>query len=46
MDFLLQPKKYTGLMVDENSRSIMTKTIRFFETMGKARLLEDFNKKV
>jgi len=46
MNFLLQPKKYTGLMVDENSRTIMTKTIQFFETMGKARLLEDFNKKV
>lgn len=33
-------------MVDENSRTIMTKTIQFFETMGKTRLLEDFNKKV
>ena len=46
MNFLLQPKKYTGLMVDENSRTIMTKTIQFFETMGKIRLLEDYNKKV
>ena len=46
MNFLLQPKKYTGLVVDENSRTIMTKTIQFFETMGKARLLDDFNKKV
>src|SRR4030042_4427810 len=45
MTFVLQPKKYTGLMIDENSRTIMTKTIQFFETMGKARLLEDFNKK-
>jgi acyl-CoA dehydrogenase len=33
-------------MPDEGSKSIMTKTIRFFETMGKTRLLEDFNKKV
>ncbi|MEW6187254.1 MAG: acyl-CoA dehydrogenase family protein [Thermodesulfobacteriota bacterium] len=33
-------------MTDEGSKTIMTKTIRFFETMGKTRLLEDFNKKV
>ncbi|HXX34205.1 MAG TPA: acyl-CoA dehydrogenase family protein [Thermodesulfobacteriota bacterium] len=46
MNFLLQPKKFTGLMVDEKSRGIMTKTIEFFEAMGKTRLLEDFHKKV
>ncbi len=33
-------------MTDEGSRAIMNKTIQFFETMGKTRLLEDFNKKV
>jgi len=33
-------------MVDEKSRGIMTKTIEFFEAMGKTRLLEDFHKKV
>jgi acyl-CoA dehydrogenase len=46
MSFLLQPKKFKSLMTDEGSRSIMAKTIHFFETMGKTRLLEDFNKKV
>ena len=46
MNFLLQPKKFTSLMTDEGSRAIMNKTIQFFETMGKTRLLEDFNKKV
>jgi acyl-CoA dehydrogenase len=46
MNFLLQTKKFNSLMTDEGSRSIMTKTIHFFETMGKTRLLEDFNKKV
>ncbi len=30
MNFLLQPKKSTGLMVDDGSRAIMTKTIAFF----------------
>ncbi len=46
MNFLLQPKKFKSLMSDEGSRALMTKTIHFFETMGKTRLLEDFNKKV
>lgn len=46
MNFLLQPKKYTHFSSDEGTRSIMLKTIQFFETRGKTRLLEDFNKKV
>jgi len=46
MNFLLQPKKYKSLMADEGSRSLMNKTIHFFETMGKTKLTEDFNKKV
>ena len=46
MNFLLQPKKYKSLLADDGSRAIMDKTIAFFETMGKTRLTEDFNKKV
>ncbi len=46
MNFLLQPKKYQGLASDAGSRAIMEKTVAFFETMGKTRLTEDFNKKV
>lgn len=46
MDFLLHPKKYKSLMTDEGSRAIMDKTIAFFETMGKTRLLDDYNQKV
>jgi acyl-CoA dehydrogenase len=46
MNFLLQPKKYKSLMADEGSRLIMDKTIRFFETLGKRKLLEDYNNKV
>ena len=46
MNYLLQPKKYQSLMSDEGSKAIMDKTIAFFETMGKTRLTEDFNKKV
>ena len=46
MNYLLQPKKYKSLMSDEGSRAIMDKTINFFETMGKTRITEDFNKKV
>jgi acyl-CoA dehydrogenase len=46
MNFLLQPNKYKSLMADEGSRTIMDKTIKFFETMGKTRLLDDYNKKV
>jgi acyl-CoA dehydrogenase len=46
MNYLLQPKKYKSLMADEGSKAIMTKTIAFFEKMGKTRLLDDFNKKL
>jgi len=46
MNYLLQPKKYKSLMADEGSRAIMNKTISFFEKMGKARILDDYNKKV
>ncbi|MDQ5987116.1 MAG: acyl-CoA dehydrogenase [Syntrophus sp. SKADARSKE-3] len=46
MNYLLQPKKYKGLMADEGSRAIAEKTVAFFETMGKTKLTEDFNKKV
>ena len=46
MNYLLQPNKYKSLMADEGSRAVMDKTIRFFEAMGKAALMEDFNKKV
>jgi acyl-CoA dehydrogenase len=33
-------------MTDEGSRAIMKKTIAFFEKMGKARILDDYTKKV
>jgi len=46
MNYLLQPKKYKTLMADKGSKTIMDKTIAFFEKMGKTRLTEDFNKKV
>jgi len=46
MNFLIQPKKYKNLMADEGSRAIMEKTIDFFENMGKAQLLDDYNKKI
>ncbi len=46
MNYLIQPKKYSSLMADEGSRTIMEKTIAFFEKMGKTRLLDDYNKKV
>jgi len=46
MDYLLQPKKYKSLMADEGSRAVMNKTIAFFEKMGKARILDDYTKKV
>jgi acyl-CoA dehydrogenase len=46
MNYLLQPKKYKSLMTDEGSRAIMNKTIAFFEKMGKARILDDYTKKV
>jgi acyl-CoA dehydrogenase len=46
MNFLLQPKKYKSLIADEGSKSIMTKTVAFFESMGKEKLLADFNRKV
>jgi len=46
MNFLIQPKKYQCLMADEGSRTIMDKTVAFFEKMGKERLLDDYNKKI
>jgi len=46
MNFLIQPKKYKSLMADEGSRAVMEKTIDFFENMGKAQLLDDYNKKI
>jgi len=46
MNLFIQPKKYTSLMSDAGSRAIMEKTIAFFESMGKAQLLDDYNKKV
>lgn len=46
MNYLLQPKKYRGLMADPGSKAIMDKTITFFENMGKSRLLDDYTKKV
>jgi acyl-CoA dehydrogenase len=42
---ILNPKKYTSLMADEGSRTVVDKTIAFFEGMGKKRLLEDFDSK-
>ena len=33
-------------MPDEGSRALMNKTIAFFEKMGKARILDDYSKKV
>lgn len=46
MNYLLQPKKYESLMADAGSRNIMEKTIAFFEGIGKAKLTDDFHKKV
>jgi len=46
MNYLLQPKKYQHLMADAGSRSIMEKTIGFFEDIGKAQLTDNFHKKV
>ena len=46
MNYLLQPKKYKSLMADDGSRAVMNKTIAFFEKMGKARILDDYSKKV
>ncbi len=46
MNYLLQPKKYKSLVADKGSRAIMNKTIAFFEKMGKARVLDDYDKKV
>ena len=43
MNFLIQPKKYKSLMADDGSLAIMEKTIDFFENMGKAQLLDDYN---
>lgn len=41
-NFLMHPPKFESLMSDEGSRAIMQKTIAFFESKGKTRLLEDF----
>jgi len=46
MNNLLQPKRYESLIADEGFKAIMSKTIAFFEQMGKARILDDYNKKV
>ena len=46
MNFLIQPKKYKSLQADSGSRTMMEKTIAFFEGMGKKRLLDDYTKKV
>lgn len=46
MNYLLQPKKYQSLMTDAGSRTIMDKTIAFFEGIGKTKLTDDFHKKV
>ena len=43
MNHLLQPKKYKSLMADEGSKTIMEKTVDFFENrMGKTKLTEDY----
>ena len=43
----MQPKKYKSLMADEGSQAILDKTVEFFETtMGKTKLLDEYNKKV
>ncbi|MCU0585635.1 MAG: acyl-CoA/acyl-ACP dehydrogenase [Desulfobacterales bacterium] len=46
MNFLMQPKKLKTLLSDPGSQVILEKTVAFFETMGKTRLTEDFNRKV
>ncbi|MFX1238706.1 MAG: acyl-CoA dehydrogenase family protein [Promethearchaeota archaeon] len=46
MNYLIQPKKYQSLMADAGSKAIMEKTISFFENMGKAKITEDFHKKI
>jgi len=46
MNLLMQPKKFKYLMADEGSRSIVEKTVKFFEDMGKTRLLDEYNKKL
>lgn len=46
MNLLMQPKNFKYLMTDNGSRSIVDKTAKFFEAMGKTRLLEEFNKKL
>jgi len=43
MNHLLQPGKYMSLMSDAGSKTIMEKTVDFFENrMGKTRLTEDY----
>ncbi|MBN2283860.1 MAG: acyl-CoA dehydrogenase [Deltaproteobacteria bacterium] len=42
----MQPKKYRTLTGDAGFQAMLDKTVTFFETMGKERLLDDYNKKV
>lgn len=46
MNYLLQPKQYRSLMADSGSMAIMDKTITFFESMGKKKLLDDYTRHV
>lgn len=46
MNYFLQPNNFVSLMKDSESREIMEKTIKFFEKMGKTRLIEEFNSRV
>ncbi len=46
MNYLIQPKKYKSLMADAGSKTIMEKTIEFFEDIGKTQLTDDFHNKV
>ena len=43
---LLNPKKEKYEHLDEKSRNLMLKTIEFFETKGKLKVLDDDHKKV
>jgi len=42
---LLNPKTESFDHLDEKSREIMLKTIDFFETKGKIKLIDDYNAK-
>ncbi len=43
---ILNPRENKYEYLDEKSRSIMLKTIEFFENKGKARLKSDYHEKV